>query len=137
MDHHAHPEKHEDPVIQTTDESIGISSGTDDIGAQPKPPAPHSNLPSPTSTHVEPLSSTVEHSPAVPAQPAPAVVNTDGDTGVPFLTEHIMVYLRGVSPAEKWQTLLTQYIAFEKGGPPNGVPFSMLRGVNDSLMHPL
>jgi len=50
-------------------------------------------------------------------------MNTNGDVGIPFLTELVMAYLWGVSPVEQWQTLVTQYITFEKGGPPTGVCF--------------
>ena len=121
----------EGDAVNQTDDIAGTCSGSD-IGAKVKSPVPlvmvlpRSDLPSSISPQV-PLSSTVVPTPTVPAQPAPVMVSatptnmTDGDTGIPFLTESIVAYLRSVSPAEKWQTLVTWYITFEKGGPPIGV----------------
>ena len=122
----------EGDAVNQTDDIAGTCSGSD-IGAQVKSSVPlvtvlpHSDLPSSISPQVEPLSSTVVPTHTVPAQPAQVMVSatptnmTGGDTGIPFLTESIVAYLWSVSPAEKWQTLVTWYITFEKGGPPSGV----------------
>lgn len=41
----------------------------------------------------------------------------------PWLTQMIG-YLRGVSEDLAWQNLVTKFVAFEKGGPPQGVSYS-------------
>ena len=122
----------EGDAVNQTDNIASTCSGSN-IGAQVKSPVslvmvlPHSDLLSSISPQVEPLFSTIIPTPTVPAQSAPVMVSatptnmTDGDTGIPFLTESIVAYLRSVSPAEKWQTLVMWYITFEKGGPPIGV----------------
>jgi hypothetical protein len=44
----------------------------------------------------------------------------NNDNLPPWLT-HIIKYLRGVSEEIAWQNLVTEFITFEKSGPPAGV----------------
>jgi len=47
------------------------------------------------------------------------------DKGLPPWLGEMIEYLRGVSAIRAWQDLVTDYVEFEKGGPPNGVTFKL------------
>jgi hypothetical protein len=54
-------------------------------------------------------------------QPTSADTSTDSQGAPKFLSAQIIRYLREISDAAAWQTLITEYITFEKGDYPTGV----------------
>lgn len=52
------------------------------------------------------------------ALPSPDV---QGEKDLPVWLARMMGYLRGVSEDAAWQNLVTEFVDFEKRGPPHGV----------------
>jgi hypothetical protein len=57
------------------------------------------------------------------ASPLPKARNDDS---LPTWLTPMINYLRGVAQDMAWQGLVTEFVEFEKCGPPNGVSFILL-----------
>lgn len=94
-------------------------ASTSPIDATPASTSGDDSSPAPSSE--PPLSIT-------PASSASARSSTQvlhpSDEGAPaFLSSATLAHLRGASPAEAWQNLITTFLCFERANPPTGVCF--------------
>ena len=93
--------------------SVFIQSHSSNVPADA--PSPLQLLTCPTSGAVSTVSPGCE-------QPGSAVFSAScADVDIAFLPVAVIEYLHSVSSSEKWQDVVSEFIAFKKDGPPTGV----------------
>jgi hypothetical protein len=92
------------------------TSGVDTLSTNDSPLAPSDQ---PTSANATPASTCGDNSPPAPSTEPPLSIAP----APAFLSPATLAHLRGASPTEAWQNLITTFLHFEEASPPTGVCF--------------
>ncbi|KIJ91103.1 hypothetical protein K443DRAFT_126330 [Laccaria amethystina LaAM-08-1] len=89
------------------------TSGVDTLSTNDSPLAPSDQ---PTSANATPASTCGDNSPPAPSTEPPLSIAP----APAFLSPATLAHLRGASPTEAWQNLITTFLHFEEASPPTG-----------------